>query len=307
VFSAINKNAAFLRNFATLLDAGVTPVEAVKSLQEKHDTQSTQLNVICQGLGQGESIAHVLEKSKLLEPHTIALIKIAEQAGKITLSLKFIAQQVEKHQSRMQQLKHKLWLPWVLLIIAVFASVLLQALSNSFTLADLSSSLFPLLFVAFATWLFFLFLQTSPLYWLSLLWGSALIKSIRYLRWLFEYNWFTQLLWQTETGINYESAIKNSAGLLNSPRYQRDIRHCQQLLKQGNSLSSALEQSHLLISIRSKQILQSAEYAGRLESGIKHQLALREASLEQATSFIFEWLPRIYYLLIIVIIGGYLL
>lgn len=304
--TSIPNKAVFLRKFSVLLDAGVTPTDAIKSLQESPDTINSQLSTISQGLGKGKTIADALQESKLLDLHTIRLIKIAEQAGKISLALKFIAQQTEKHQSRMQRLKHKLWLPWTLLIIAIFSNIALKVLSNNFTASSLYSSFIPLLIVALATYLLFLFLQSNPLYWLSRIWGSIFIKDVRYLQWLFEYTWYTQLVWQIEAGINYESAIKNSAGLLNSPRYRRDIRHCQQLLKQGNSLASALEQSHLLVSGSLKQILQNAESAGRLESSIKHQLALQEESLERLSNFIFEWLPRIYYLIMIVIIGGYL-
>ncbi|WP_335869182.1 type II secretion system F family protein [Bacillus sp. 2205SS5-2] len=118
----------FLRQFSTLLQAGVTVVEAtdILSAQTGSKALSKALKEIADELKEGNPLSEACSKhKKIFQPIFINLIKAGEATGSLDESLERLAEHYEKQHMTKQKVISALAYPAVVGVIAIFVVIFL--------------------------------------------------------------------------------------------------------------------------------------------------------------------------------------
>src|SRR5690606_10490452 len=106
----------FLRQFSTLMRAGVTIVDSVKILSQQVESKALRKTLVSidEDLRKGNSLSDSLRKHpKIFEPLTINLIKAGEMSGNIDESLDRLATYYDKAYQTRQKVKSAMSYPLV--------------------------------------------------------------------------------------------------------------------------------------------------------------------------------------------------
>lgn len=112
----------FLRQFSTLMRAGVTIVDSVKILSQQVESKALRKTLVNieEDLRKGNSLSDSLRKHpKIFEPLTINLIKAGELSGNIDESLDRLATYYDKAYQTRQKVKSAMSYPLVVGILAI--------------------------------------------------------------------------------------------------------------------------------------------------------------------------------------------
>lgn len=112
----------FLRQFSTLMRAGVTIVDSVKILSQQVESKALRKTLvnIDEELRKGNSLSDSLRKHpKIFEPLTINLIKAGELSGNIDESLDRLATYYDKAYQTRQKVKSAMSYPLVVGVLAI--------------------------------------------------------------------------------------------------------------------------------------------------------------------------------------------
>ncbi|MDN7240351.1 type II secretion system F family protein [Planococcus sp. N028] len=112
----------FLRQFSTLMRAGVTIVDAVKILSQQVESKALRktLTEIDEELRKGNSLSDSLAKyPKIFEPLTINLVRAGELSGNIDESLDRLATHYDKAYQTRQKVKSAMSYPVVVGVLAI--------------------------------------------------------------------------------------------------------------------------------------------------------------------------------------------
>jgi type II secretory pathway component PulF len=291
------------RSLAAMLGAGLSPLEAVTTLQAGDAQLVRRLAPVVARLKQGQSFAKAIAAAHWHSAPTLELLAVAERAGKLPVALQFLATGHDQRRARMQKLKAQLWLPGLVLLLGLAAAVWLHVVRHQQSVAaEMGSAALSLFAVYVVTRGLLGLLSRDGLQWLGWLWQCNLVRPFNVARLTFEHYWYALLLWQLEAGCDAQTALRQMAGLLASKKYRAQVQSCQHRVAKGGGLTAGLAQCGLLLSPELKQLLAAGEQAGALTSALQHQLALQRARLEQTLALIFEWIPRAYYLLILLVV-----
>src|SRR3989344_7205008 len=88
----------FVENLSMLVASGMPLLSAVSTLREEILSPSLQksLSELEDDIEAGSPLWKALERTRLFRPHTISLVRIGEESGKLSANLKLIAVQEEK-------------------------------------------------------------------------------------------------------------------------------------------------------------------------------------------------------------------
>ncbi|MEE4244292.1 MAG: type II secretion system F family protein [Kangiellaceae bacterium] len=285
-----------LRDLATLIEAGVTPVDAVKKLLPRHQ----QWQVVLTQLESGRAVSLALKKADVISQYEAELIKASEQAGRLSEGLRSISHSVEQRMLRRSKARSKFFLPIATLVIAIIVTAILSAVGNP------EASLGSIIFIALA--------QLAVVYWVSkqllnllLSDACAVLKTMRFrandnwYKQLLEQTVFTALLWQVNSGIDFKSAFINISRLINEPNIRKQLSSTARMCEQGLSLTQSVNQSNLNVTDALKQILITAEASGNWQMAIQRHLELLNDTLELRLETLTDWLPRVYYAFVVLI------
>jgi type IV pilus assembly protein PilC len=120
----------FLRQFSTLMRAGVTIVDSVKILSQQSESKALRKTLveIDEELRKGNSLSNSLAKyPKIFEPLTINLIKAGELSGNIDESLDRLATHYDKAYQTRQKVISAMSYPAVVGVIAIGVVIFLLA------------------------------------------------------------------------------------------------------------------------------------------------------------------------------------
>lgn len=118
----------FLRQFATLLKAGVTVVDATKILAEQTESNGLKkaLNEIEQELREGNPLSSAAGKhKKIFTPMFVNMVRAGEAGGNLDTVLERLADHYEKQHRTKQKIKSALAYPVIVGILAVVVVIFL--------------------------------------------------------------------------------------------------------------------------------------------------------------------------------------
>jgi type II secretory pathway component PulF len=113
--------AIFFRTLATLLDAGISLIEAIESLSEelKEDKKKLFLSSVVNSLREGKSLSESLKEAGINDPIIVSFVSSGEKGGTLVQNLEVIASILEKREEMKSILINALIYPVVLLTVAI--------------------------------------------------------------------------------------------------------------------------------------------------------------------------------------------
>ncbi len=296
----MKKNADNIFNdLATLSEAGISTLEAARRVAQSHPDIKAWSQVVSQ-LSKGHSLASSLNKKGLVSDYELEIISVAEQAGRLPQGLRGIAESYDKRRQRISKLKSKLYLPLSILFVSIIVSAIITTSGSSDApiLGVLATAVIKVLFALLVTKFIVNLLRND---------SSSFINQIEifyhtgFYKHLYEQMVFGALLWNLKSGIDFKTAFNRISRLLKSKASQEKLRVVSRECAKGAAVCDSIEKAELPITNDFKQVLKTAESSGKWEEAIKiylqHQLILLDIQIDNA----FEWAPRAFYMVIVVI------
>ncbi|MGB0494863.1 MAG: type II secretion system F family protein, partial [Kangiellaceae bacterium] len=286
-------------DLATLTDAGIPVLDAAKRVAASHPKVNVWSQVI-QSLSKGNRLSVSLSKSGLITRYEQEIIAVSEYAGRLTQGLRSIAESYDKRRVRISKLKSKLYMPFAVLVIAIVVSGILQVSQNPelSILLVIANSIFYLGLAIGTTKIILVLMQKEACFWLNK------VKSFENNEWYqmqFQQVVFGALLWHVSSGIDFKAGFARISKLINDKGIQKKLNRASILCGQGLSVSESVHKAELPISSEFKQILITGEQSGRWEDAVKKFLDQNALLLDIRIDNAFEWAPRIYYGLIVLV------
>jgi len=300
---ALSNNSIYARlnEFATLLDAGLPLEKALNSLRlPKSSSQSITkvFSALRKKQPLSQALCHLLPLSKSDQ----IKLDIAHNSGQISTVLRELSAQYEARESRLKQLKAKLWLSIAVVIIATIAGTLKKSVQYPELIGShIVQAMILLAIVAGVTKLLFIGVQRDTAFWLNQFWKIGLHRASKRLNQAFEYFFFSAVMWQIKAGIDVQSAVKKMKGLIQHANYNTMVEDCVNMLGKGLSMTTAFSDSGLARSNHLLQVLNTAEVSGTYSESLTGFLALQKGDLDLALHHLYQWLPRFYYAVAILI------
>jgi type II secretory pathway component PulF len=297
-----SKDANFLRELATLIEAGLPPATAMQKLKS-HGRNWIKVEA---ELNKGSKLGRSLYKYGFISRYEQEVVSIAEDAGRLPDGLRTIAESSEKRAARIRHLKSKLFYPFSILTVAigVNALVLLIGQSGRSTLDILINAALQFIVAFFITRQLLKQLDKDACTLLSQAWS---MRSQTWYQLLTETTVFGVLYWQQQSGISFQEGFKRTARLIDHKAFKKQLSLLSNKCAQGHSVSDSLNQSELPVTDQFKQILLTAEQSGNWSIALSRQLSLSQEELHRTVDVLFAWLPRIFYLFVVIIAANVIL
>ncbi|NVJ61298.1 MAG: type II secretion system F family protein [Gammaproteobacteria bacterium] len=279
---------------ATLIDAGIPPEKAIHSLNRPDNRWQHAGQLI----SEGKTLSSALFNSKLIQPFEHELLKVSEASGRLNYGLHELAKISTEREASISRIKAKLFLPFAVLLVAITVSTLLSLLAQSASVASVIVEGVIQLLVAIAIIkLCFNVIRADTTKKLS--WFSS-FNSFSWYKIYFQQTLFQAILWQLDSGIDIKSALQRISMLFNKPIKNKLIQVAKQCAK-GSPLGDALKRSGLPIESHFIELIRTADETGTWSSVLTNQLKLNKELLELQLNTLVEWLPRIFYAMVVVI------
>jgi type II secretory pathway component PulF len=301
----------FTENLSLLVASGMTVISAIDAIIDDVRTSSLK-NILVQlreDIENGMPLWKALEKSGIFRDHTISLVRVGEESGRLSENLKLIAAQEEKDRAFRSKVRSAMMYPVFVLMLTAIVGVaiawfILPRLAVVFTqlrmeLPALTKILimsgefatnyglivFPsfLVFLALVVFFVFYFSKTRFI-------GQAILSSIPGVRKLLQEVELTRFGYILGTllqaGVPINQALDSLVGATSSPRYQRFYAYLSEGIREGNSFSknfTGYKKSYLLIPVPIQQLIVSGEQSGNLSDTLIKISAIFESRLENTT------------------------
>jgi len=292
-----------LYDLARLIEADIAPIAAVERLlgDPHEDKDRAALQALAADLKRGCSLARALGSAGAAGRLECAVVDVGAQAGKLALALRFVADRFETRVRRAASLRVRLWLPNFVLFVALAVGVVRAVTAGAAPAAALFKAVLVGLAVIVLTRILLAALKLDANVWLTFGWRLGLHRRSALFREYFEQVFYTLVAWQAAAGIDPVTAAKALRGLLDAPDYVRAVDRYRRSVTDGRAFSRALEDAGLLVPGELRQVIVSGEASGRLAGSLEHYLGLQQARLERVTDTVFTWLPRFYYLCVLLL------
>src|SRR3989344_1427643 len=129
----------FIENLAMLLSSGMSITAALTSIEGEMRTRKMRKEIagIKQEIDNGSSISTALQKSGLVSPHVISLLKIGEESGRLSENLEVIVVEGEKDRLFKSKIRSAMIYPVMILSVTLVVGIgiawfILPKLANVF-------------------------------------------------------------------------------------------------------------------------------------------------------------------------------
>ncbi len=118
---------AFIQNLATMLNAGLPLIDAIRTLQAetKPKPMKKLLQRILDAVDNGSPLWRAMEAQSFFTPHALALVRIGEEAGSLSENMTYLAAQEEKDHELKSKVKMAMIYPSIVMTIMVVVVIIL--------------------------------------------------------------------------------------------------------------------------------------------------------------------------------------
>ncbi len=289
-------------DLAILHSAGMNSLEAIQTIASSH-LEITVWPSIISKISSGSTLANALGDCGIVNRYEQEIIAVAEFSGRTEQALSWLAKNYEKRLRRVSQLRYKLMLPLAVLLIGIIAFSILTIVKNpEVTVLSVLSQAGIILVIVFVITKVMLYLFQKDIF--NFIANSSLLSHINLYKRLFEQVFFTALLWNSKSGIDFKTGFLRISKLVQSKSLKKRLVMTSTYCGQGLSVTKSIQKAELPVTIEFIQVLNIAEASGRWDETVEHYLNQQQAKLDMNIDSVVEWLPRIYYLFIVVFVGS---
>jgi len=292
-------------------EAGLSAQMAVGLLNSPSKKTSAQFKLFLKHLKSGLSITDSGYKSGLFSEFDRQLLHAGEFSGNIGQVYKQLSRFYAAKDIRTKQLKSKLYLPFLILLLFIFISPLPALFSNTLSASVyIWTSSIQLIQIALFFYLSFNlipWLTNGPLKFLGL---SPLIYQIQIglpgiSSWIYarQINLFmTYLAMMLASGVVITEAAEKALRTINNPKLRTKFHPLITSLNNGISFAESLRSISEINELMIQKVVVGEE-SGRLAETILHFANIDSEELAAQDTLLAEWIPRIIYIVILVLVG----
>ncbi len=319
----------FVENLSMLIAGGMTITDAIEAvgMEMRSRTMQKVLTQLKYDIEGGMPLWKALQKSKMFRDHTVSLVRIGEDSGRLAENLKLIAIQEEKDRSFQSKLRSAMMYPVFVLVLTAVIGVaiswfILPRLASVFAqlridlpsltkglialgefLGEYGVIVFPIFFLSLGLIVYFVFyFQKSKFIGQTILFNLPGIKRVLQEVELARFGYLLGTLLQA--GLPVTQALESLERATTFPHYRKLCAHLRTSIEEGNSFQKSFvtfKKSSALIPIPVQQLIVAAERSGNLPEVLLKINAMFEARTENTTKNIAVILEPI--LLVIVWLG----
>ena len=133
----------FIENLSMLTQSGMVISDAIDGLREEVRSKKMKriLGEVHQDIENGSPLWKALRKSGLMSSHTLSLIRVGEESGKLSQNLKVVSEQEDRNRAFKSRIRSAMIYPLFLFILTITVAVvvvwfILPRLSNVFSQLD---------------------------------------------------------------------------------------------------------------------------------------------------------------------------
>ncbi len=316
--------AVFCRQFASVLNAGVTVVEALRMLAEQTDNKTLQkaLYKTRELVQQGETLADAMSKSSKLFPEMmINMVAAGEASGNLDLCIQRMGIQFEKSAKLSGMVRKAMVYPIAVIVVALVVLIVMSTFvvpKFATMFADMGTELpaATLIVMAISDFLltkWYLLIAIVVALVVFFKWSSSTTKGKEiYGRIALKLPVFGKLNLKTNSakfsrtmstlvssGMSITSAIEIVAKTMSNIHYKYALQNAKTEVEQGIPLSVPIRKSNVFPSMV-HNMLAIGEETGNIESMLDKVADYYEEETEQATASMAELIQPF----VIVILGG---
>ncbi len=289
-----------IRELATLFSTGVSLQAACRKMAEAHP-ENTAWHRLERRISNGQTLAQACEKTGVFRSFHLQALRIAENAGKLESTLKWLATEIEVNTAWRKKVTGKLLYPFFIfaVMVALVTIVNLVKLPGALALQKTAINVIILIALYKLTRLFVHILSEKADFWLPRFWRYGWMREVGILQKVHDYHWLNLLHWQVIAGVDFASACQHMRTFQPADNYQHAIHACLSNVEKGRALAESIIRADLVFSQVMQRMLTLAEKTGDWESSVQHHLITLEADIRIFDDYLADWLPRFLYLLII--------
>jgi type IV pilus assembly protein PilC len=326
IYLSTNEKIGMISNLHTMLAAGIPILEVVESLLE--DTKGNQRKIfeaLKDDLGQGQNISYTFSRfPRVFDKVTVNIIKAAEEAGTLDITLKDIQNTIKKDAEFNDKIKSAMIYP--MFIVGLFFAVLLVILvvvvpkiSTVFTQLNVPLPLPTKIMISLSN---FITTQTIPLIIGGIFTLVAFIYAFkRYKREIVNILIKAPVVSQLALQIDLTRFSKNLALLLNSGLpitsalalvedsvIRNDIRkaiiHCKEMVIMGKKFSEGLKDNKKIIPNIIIKIVEAGEKTGSLDKSLQDGSEFLDYQVTNSLKTVTALIEPIMLVFVGILVGG---
>ncbi len=287
-----------------MIDAGLSIEHALSTLNKTPSKDDLTLKKITHSVSKGAALATTFEKHNIIDKFDAGLLRSAELAGRLPQGLTYLAQTQTERQQTTNSLKSLALLPKAILMIGGLAGIFVRIAQFGQTplqaILNVGVVIFSTLVII---QLLIALLTLDPRVWISYSWNfNFLHKYSKRFQQNFEQLFYSSLSWQFDSGIDAAKALQRNALLLKSTSYQKTVKNAQQQANAGTNLPTLLQKNCLVLSKRMRRVLDVSDNSGTLTKALGHELNFIAQDIQQRTTNLIAWWPRLLYLMVLLIV-----
>jgi type II secretory pathway component PulF len=284
-----------------MLDAGLSAERALSALA-RHEQDQDVVTRLVRRVRRGAPLAPALRQESIITQFEFGLLSVAEASGKLPKGLRFLAEQTSARDRRTAKLKAQFLLPQLILAVACCAAFFIRVARGEPLLESFWIILLPALGIWCCARILIILVSISGAHYLSLVWSSALAR--RYFYWvqqLFAEYFYRGLVWQLGAGISPQQALTRCTDLLASGTYKQSAKSASNAASTGETLPTILLNHDLILTADWLHVWQTALSTGDWEGTVSHHLELQRKDFAVHIDTCLSWLPRFYYVAVLVL------
>lgn len=297
---SLAQRAAYLEELAALLHATGDPALAMKKLAEVHADQRSGLRAALAVVERGGTLPDALLRTGWANAAELKPLEALLTVGSAPDSVRRLARQLGRADTAQRALRVRLWASWALLVVVVIVASLMLALKGEsplglgWTLTVVTEMLILAAIAGSMLWL----VTVSAWQWLGVAWELGLHQQRAVIS-LFEATWLLSLVRLWAAGLDIAAALSALRRVVPGKRYQQTVDRAIGAAGRGDGLADLLRDAGIPLSSEVRQLLAVGEQSGALDEALKRQLAQREAWLHDVQQSAVTWLPRLFYLAVL--------
>lgn len=324
-----NEKIGFIKNFHTMLSAGIPILEAVDSLLEdsKGNTKII-LQTLRADLSQGKHIYFTFDKfPKVFDKVTVSIIKTAEEAGTLDVTLKDMTDTIRKDAEFRDKVKGAMLYPLVIIcvfiiVFFVLLIVVIPKISDVFErlhvnlplptkiLIFISHTLlnYTIPFIAVVVSIivgFIIFYKLKREIFIKILFALPLVSKLAVQIDLTKFSRSMYLL--LNAGIPINEALELCEGVVSKDSVKKCIIHTQQTVLAGKKMSSSLKNYKNVIPMIMIKITEAGEKSGTLDKSMQDISEYLDYQVSKTLKTVTTLMEPLMLVFVSVLIGGMML
>lgn len=326
----IGKERDYLvENLSMLVAGGMTVLSAIDAVTADIRSRSMKkiLTTLRDAIESGSPLWKAFDQSGMFRDHTVSLVRLGEETGKLSENLKLVAAQEEKDRAFRSKIKSAMMYPIFVLSLTVIVGVaiawfILPRLATVFTqlrvelplltkwliaagrfLGEYGAIAIPLFLLTLGFFLFFVFYFSKTRFI-----GQAILFAVPGIKKLFQevelarFGYLLGILLQA--GVPVTQALDSLYNATIFPRYKKFYAYLRESMQEGNSFQKSFasyKKSSTLVPVIIERLIITGEQSGNLSETLLKISSTFEARTENTTKNVTVILEPI--LLVIVWLG----